>query len=75
MSSLVLSLLLISVGGVDSNLLVILLEGGEILSSLGELSLLHTLSNVPVDEGPLGVEEIELLIESGPGGRDGGGVA
>ena len=39
--------------GLGSDLLVILLKGGKILTGLGELSLLHTLSDVPVDEGTL----------------------
>ena len=30
--------------------------------------------NVPVDEGPLGVHQIELMVQSGPGLGDGGGV-
>merc|ERR1719230_2141552 len=31
-------------------LLVVLLEGGEVLAGLGELALLHALADVPVDE-------------------------
>jgi len=60
--------------GVDSDLFVILLEGSKILSGFGELSFLHTFSDVPVDEGSLGVHEIELVIKSSPGLGDGGGV-
>lgn len=60
---------------VDTDLLVILLEGSQILTSLGELSFLHTLSDVPVNEGTLGVHQIELVVETGPGLSDGGGVA
>ena len=59
---------------VNTNLLVIFLEGSQILTSLGELSLLHTLSNVPVDKGTLGVHQIELVIETGPCLSDGSGV-
>ena len=61
--------------GVDTNLFVILLEGGQILTGLGEFTLLHTLSDVPVDEGPLGVHQIELVVQTGPGLGDGGRVA
>ena len=32
-------------------------------------------SDSPVDEGALGVHEIELVVKSGPGLGDGGGVA
>merc|ERR1712213_175742 len=63
-----------SLGGVKANLLVILLESSKILPGLGELTLLHTLTNVPVDEGPLGVHEVELVVKPGPGLSDGGGV-
>ena len=60
---------------VSSNLFVILLQGGHVLSGLRELSLLHALSDVPVDEGPLGVHEVELVVQASPGLCDGGGVA
>ena len=57
---LILSLLLAtSLGALSTNFLVVLLEGSKILTGLGELTLLHTLSDVPVDEGTLGVHEIE----------------
>merc|ERR1712213_297076 len=63
-----------SLSGVKANLLVILLESSKILPGFGELTLLHTFSNVPVDEGPLGVHEVELVVKPGPGLGDGGGV-
>ena len=37
---------------------IILLEGGETLAGLRELAFLH----IPVDEGTLGVQELELMI-------------
>ena len=40
------------------------LEGGKILTGLGELSLLHALSDVPVHESTLGVHKIELVVNS-----------
>lgn len=61
-------------GVVGGNLLVILLKGSKILTSLRELTLLHTLTNVPVDKGTLGVHEIELVVQTAPGLGDGGGV-
>jgi len=78
----ILSLELISVaflfaftfGGLDADLLVILLEGREILTSLGELAFLHTLTDVPVDEGTLGVHEVELVVHAGKDLGHGGGV-
>merc|ERR1719506_625501 len=61
-------------GGLDSDLFVILLKGGKIFSGLGELTFLHTLTDVPMDEGSLGVHKIELVINSGEDLSDGGGV-
>merc|ERR1711981_948860 len=59
---------------VESDLLVVLLESGEVLPGLGELPLLHALPDVPVDEGPLGVHQVELVVQPGPGLSDGRGV-
>ena len=64
----------LTLSGLDSDLFVILLESGEIFSGLRELSLFHTFSDVPMDEGSLGVHEIELVIDSGEHLSDGGGV-
>jgi len=66
--------LTLTFGGLDTDLLVILLEGSEILTSLGELTFFHTLTDVPMDEGTLGVHEIELVIDSGEDLSDGSGV-
>jgi hypothetical protein len=62
---------LILTGAVDSNFFIILLESREIFTSLGEFTFLHTLSDVPMDKGTLRVQEIELVIETGPGIGDG----
>merc|ERR1719272_503717 len=67
-------LLSLSLGGLNADLLVILLESGEILTGLRELSLLHTFSDVPMDEGTLGVHKIELVIDSGEDLGDSGRV-
>jgi len=61
-------------GGLDTDFLVVLLESGEILTGLGELSFFHTLTDVPVDEGSLGVHKIELVINAGEDLSDGSGV-
>ena len=66
--------LALTLGGLDTDFLVVLLESGEILTSLGELTFFHTLTDVPMDEGSLGVHEIELVIDSGEDLSDGGGV-
>jgi len=74
MSSFHALLLGLSLGGLDADLLVILLKGGEILTGLGEFSLLHALSDVPMDEGSLGVHEIELVVNAGEDFGNGGRV-
>merc|ERR1719361_2519868 len=65
----------LTLGGLDTDFLVVLLESGEILTGLGELTLLHAFTDVPMDEGALGVHEIELVVDSredlGDGGRVG----
>jgi len=61
--------------GVDTDLLVVLLEGSQIFTGLGELTLLHTLTDVPVDKGTLGIHKVELMVQTGPGLGNGGGVA
>lgn len=59
---------------VGSDFLVVTLESSQILTGLGEFTFLHTLTNVPVDEGTLAVHEIEFVGEGRPGLRDGSGV-
>merc|ERR1712155_431685 len=68
------AILVICLHGVQSDLLVILLQSGHVLPGLGELSLLHALPDVPVDEGSLGVHQVELVVQPGPGLGDGRGV-
>mmetsp|Transcript_7267 Transcript_7267/g.13207 ORF Transcript_7267/g.13207 Transcript_7267/m.13207 type:complete len:248 (-) Transcript_7267:796-1539(-) len=57
-------LLTLSISSLGANLFVILLEGSKILTGFAELTLLHTLSNIPMDEGTLCVHEIELVINT-----------
>merc|ERR1712117_653508 len=59
---------------VNADLFVVLLQGSHVFPGLGELSLLHTFSHVPVDKGSLGVHQVELVVEPGPGLGNGGGV-
>jgi len=67
-------LLTFTFGGLDTDFLVVLLESGEILTGLGELTFFHTFTDVPVDEGSLGVHKIELVINAGEDLSDGSGV-
>ena len=62
---------LLDVCGVNSNLLIVFFECGKILARFRELALLHTLTDVPVDKGTLGVQEIEFVVETAPRCRDG----
>lgn len=59
-------LLLIITSGTFLHLLIIQLQGGDVLSSLAELALLHPLTHVPVNEGPLGVHEVKFVVQSRP---------
>merc|ERR1711933_288904 len=61
--------------GLDADLLVILLQSGEVLASFAELALFHALSDIPMDESTLGVHEIELVVDAREHLRDRGGVA
>merc|ERR1719446_413535 len=67
-------LLALTLHGLGTDLLVVLLESSKVLTGLGELTLLHTLSDVPVDEGTLGVHKVELVVHAGEHLGDGGGV-
>merc|ERR1711987_40712 len=67
-------LLALTLHGLGTDLLVVLLEGSKVLATLGELTLLHTLTDVPVDEGTLGVHEVELVVHAGEDLGHGGGV-
>jgi hypothetical protein len=60
--------------GFGTNLFVILLKGGKILAGLGEFTFLHTLTDIPMDEGSLGVHKIELVINTGKGLGNSSGV-
>merc|ERR1712045_849509 len=59
---------------VQADLFVILLQSSDVLPSLSKLPLLHALPHVPVDEGSLGVHQVKLVIQPGPGLSNGGGV-
>jgi len=67
-------LLTLTFGGLDTDFFVVLLESSEILTGLGEFSLFHTFTDVPVDEGTLGVHKIELVVNSGEDLSDSSGV-
>jgi hypothetical protein len=59
---------------VSTELRILTLESLKILTSLGELTFLHTLTHVPVNEGTLGEHEIKLLVHAAEHLADGCGV-
>merc|ERR1712051_79010 len=68
------SFITFSLHGVKTDLLVILLKGSQILTGLGELTLFHTFSNVPMDKGTFGVHEVKLVVKTSPSLSNGSGV-
>ncbi|KAA8591466.1 hypothetical protein FQN60_002409, partial [Etheostoma spectabile] len=68
-------ILSLTLNGVDSNLLIILLQSCHVLSGLRELSLLHPLPHIPVNKGPLSVHQIKLVVKPSPGLCNSSGVA
>jgi hypothetical protein len=68
------SFITFSLHGVKTDFLVILLKGSQILTGLGELTLFHTFSNVPMDKGTFGVHEVKLVVKTSPSLSNGSGV-
>jgi hypothetical protein len=56
-------------------LYVVPFQSCEIFTRFREFTLLHALTNVPVDEGTLRVHKIEFVVKTRPGLGDSGGVA
>merc|ERR1719161_814408 len=48
----------------DAYFLIILLKCREVFAGLGKLSLLHTLADIPVHKGALGVHQIKLVVDA-----------
>ncbi|KAA8591359.1 hypothetical protein FQN60_002302, partial [Etheostoma spectabile] len=63
------------IGAHVTQLLVILFQTGQVLSGLCKLSLFHAFTHIPVDKRTLGIHEVELVVETGPGLSNGRGVA
>merc|ERR1719205_549903 len=63
-----------SLSRVKTDLLIILLKSSKILTGLRELSLLHTLSYIPVNKSSLCIHEVKLVVKPGPGLSNGSGV-
>ena len=56
------------------NFFVVPLQGSQVFASFREFAFLHTLTNVPVDKGTLGVHEIEFVGKRGPCLSNGSGI-
>merc|ERR1712039_353181 len=68
-------LLPFSLSCLDAYLFVVLLKRRQILTCLAELAFLHTLTDIPMHEGTLGVHKIELVVEAREDLCNGRGVA
>ena len=64
----------ISSGSLFVAYLVVPLQGSKVFASLGKFTFLHTLTDIPMDEGTLGVHEVELVRERRPSLTNGSGV-
>merc|ERR1712224_701540 len=64
-----------TLGGLNADFLVVLLQSSKIFSCFRELSLFHSLANIPMNECTLGVHEIELVVDAREHFSDGSGVA
>jgi hypothetical protein len=58
-------LLSLALSGFGADLFVVLLQGCQVLAGLAELTLLHALTHVPVDECALCVHQVELVVQTG----------
>merc|ERR1719183_321679 len=67
--------LTLSLGRLDTDLLVVLLQRRQVFARLGELALFHTLADIPVHKRALRVHQIELVVNAAEDLSDGGGVA
>ena len=63
-----------SFGRVETDLFVILLEGSHVFAGLREFTLLHALSDIPVDKGALGVHQVKLVVQTTPSLGNSSGV-
>merc|ERR1712066_204967 len=68
-------LLTLALCGLNADLLVVLLQGGQVFPSLAELSLLHAFADIPVHESALRVHQVKLVVNAREHLSDGGGVA
>merc|ERR1711937_969908 len=68
-------LLTFTLGRLNADLLVVLLQSSEIFTRFREFSLFHSLADIPIDEGTLGIHEIELVVDAREHFSNSSGVA
>merc|ERR1711974_432070 len=56
-------LLALTLGRLNPHLFVVLLQGGKVLTSLAEFTLLHSFPDIPMNKGTLGVHQVELGVD------------
>merc|ERR1712138_173828 len=64
-----------SLCSLNANLLIVFLQGRQILTCFREFSLFHALSHVPMHKSTLRVHEIELVVDAGEHLSNRSGVA
>ncbi|KPP74063.1 hypothetical protein Z043_106807 [Scleropages formosus] len=69
-----LSFFLLTFHTVSTHFLIIFLQSSHVLSGLRELTLLHTLTHIPVHKGSLGIHQIKLMIQASPSLSNSSGV-
>merc|ERR1711920_524184 len=68
-------LLTLTLCRLDADFLVILFESRQVLARLGELTLFHAFTNVPVDKCTLRVHKVKLVINAREDLRNRSGIA
>merc|ERR1719498_735265 len=68
-------LLSLTFSSLNADLLIVLLKGGKILTSLTELTFFHTFTDIPVHKCTLAVHQVELVVDAGEHFCNGSGVA
>merc|ERR1719265_600675 len=56
--------LALTLGRLNADLLVVLLQSRKVLACLRELALLHTLADIPMDKRALRVHQIKLVVDA-----------
>ncbi|OAY80142.1 hypothetical protein ACMD2_10799 [Ananas comosus] len=63
-SLIIVSFLCVVVHALCTNFFIVLLEGSQVLARLRKFTLLHAFADIPVHERPLGIHEVELVVDT-----------